>query len=176
MNPSSSATSDLSPKSVDYSRVIMSHMLLPQDANAAGIVHGGVVMKHIDNAAGVVAIRHTRSNCVTASIDRLDFHNPAFIGNLLTLKASLNMVGTTSMEVGVRVETEDLKTGEVRHTASAYLTFVALDKNFRPSSVPPLLLETEDDRRRSRQAEDRRRVRLAEKTKEKSCQSDPTIC
>ena len=164
------------PQSVAYSRVIMSHMLLPQDANPAGIVHGGVVMKQIDDAAGVVAIRHTRGNVVTASIDRLDFHNPAFIGNLLTLKASLNMVGTTSMEVGVRVETEDLKTGEVRHTASAYLTFVALDDHFRPRPVPPLLLETDADHRRNRQAQDRRQVRLAEKTKEKSCRSDPTIC
>jgi acyl-CoA hydrolase len=166
----------LEAKSVDYSRVVMSHMLLPQDANSACIAHGGVVMKHIDNAGGVVAIRHTRGNCVTASIDRLDFHNPAFIGNLLTLKASLNMVGSTSMEVGVRVETEDLRTGEVRHTASAYLTFVALDENFRPRQVPPLLLETEDDRRRNRQAEDRRHVRLAEKSKEKSCRTDPTVC
>jgi acyl-CoA hydrolase len=86
------------------------------------------------------------------------------------------MVGTTSMEVGVRVETEDLKTGEVRHTASAYLTFVALDENFRPRPVPPLLLETDDDRRRNRQAQDRREVRLAEKTKEKSCRTDPTVC
>ncbi len=176
MSEPSPTNPDLAPKTVGYSRVIMSHMLLPQDANAAGIAHGGVVMKHIDNAGGVVAIRHTRGNCVTASIDRLDFHNPAFIGNLLTLKASLNMVGSTSMEVGVRVETEDLRTGEVRHTASAYLTFVALDENFRPRSVPPLVLETEDDRRRNRQAQDRRRVRLAEKTKEKSCQGDPTIC
>lgn len=176
MNTPSSNMPELEPKSVDNSRVVMSHMLLPQDANSAGIAHGGVVMKHIDNAGGVVAIRHTRGNCVTASIDRLDFHNPAFIGNLLTLKASLNMVGSTSMEVGVRVETEDLRTGEVRHTASAYLTFVALDENFRPRSVPPLILETEADRRRNRQAEDRRRVRLAEKTKEKSCRSDPTIC
>ena len=172
----SSAKPTLPPQSMAYSRVIMSHMLLPQDANPAGIVHGGVVMKHIDDAAGVVAIRHTRGNVVTASIDRLDFHNPAFIGNLLTLKASLNMVGTTSMEVGVRVETEDLKTGEVRHTASAYLTFVALDDHFRPRPVPPLLLETDADHRRNRQAQDRRQVRLAEKTKEKSCRSDPTIC
>jgi acyl-CoA hydrolase len=167
---------DLTPKTVGYSRVIMSHMLLPQDANSAGIAHGGVVMKHIDNAGGVVAIRHTRGNCVTASIDRLDFHNPAFIGNLLTLKACLNMVGSTSMEVGVRVETEDLRTGEVRHTASAYLTFVALDEHYRPRQVPPLILESDDDRRRNRQAEDRRRVGLAEKTKEKSCQGNPTVC
>ena len=172
----SSKRPKLKPRSIEYSRVIMSHLLQPQDANSAGIAHGGVVMKHIDTAGGVVAIRHTRGNCVTASIDRLDFHNPAFIGNLLTLKASLNMVGSTSMEVGVRVETEDLRTGEVRHTASAYLTFVALDENFRPRQVPPLLLETEADKRRNRQAQDRRRVRLAEKTKEKSCVSDPDAC
>lgn len=163
-------------RSVADSRVTMSHVMQPQDANPAGIVHGGVVMKHIDDAAGVVAIRHTRSNVVTASIDRLDFHNPAFIGNLLTLKASINMVGTTSMEVGVRVETEDLKTGEVSHTASAYLTFVALDENFRPRPVPPLLLESAEERRRHRQAQDRRRVRLAEKSQETSCRSDPSTC
>jgi acyl-CoA hydrolase len=141
------------PKSAGYSRVIMSHMMLPQDANPAGIVHGGVVMKHIDDAAGVVALRHTRCNVVTASIDRLDFHNPAFIGNLLTLK-----------------------TGEVRHTASAYLTFVALNDGFRPRPVPPLVLETDEDRRRNRQAQARRRVRLAEKTRETSCRTDPDTC
>ena len=163
-------------KTVAYSRVTMSHMMQPQDANPEGIVHGGVVMKHIDDAAGVVALRHTRCNVVTASIDRLDFHNPAFIGNLLSLKASLNLVGTTSMEVGVRVETEDLKTGEIRHTASAYLTFVALDENFRPRSVPPLAMETDEDRRRNRQARNRRRVRLAEKTHEKSCRNGPDDC
>ena len=163
-------------KTVANSRVTMSHMMQPQDANPAGIVHGGVVMKHIDDAAGVVALRHTRCNVVTASIDRLDFHNPAFIGNLLSLKASLNLVGTTSMEVGVRVETEDLRTGEIRHTASAYLTFVALDENFRPRSVSPLVLETDEDRRRNRQARDRRRVRLTEKTHEKSCRHESDSC
>jgi acyl-CoA hydrolase len=165
-----------SPKSVAYSRVTMSHMMLPQDANPAGIVHGGVVMKHIDDAAGVVALRHTRCNVVTASIDRLDFHNPAFIGNLLTLQASLNLVGTTSMEVGVRVQTEDLRTGEIRHTASAYLTFVALDDQVRPRPVPPLLLDTDEDRRRNRQAQDRRRVRLAERTDESACRTNPQAC
>jgi acyl-CoA hydrolase len=172
--PSSDASAGA--KTVAYSRVTMSHMMQPQDANPAGIVHGGVVMKHIDDAAGVAALRHTRCNVVTASIDRLDFHNPAFIGNLLSLKASMNLVGTTSMEVGVRVETEDLRTGEIRHTASAYLTFVALDEDFRPRSVPPLVLETDEDRRRNRQARDRRRVRLAEKTHEKSCRNAPDTC
>ncbi len=160
-------------KSVEESRVIMSHMLLPQDANPAGIIHGGVVMKHIDDAAGVVAMRHTRANTVTASIDRLDFHNPAFIGNLLTVKASLNMVGKTSMEIGVRVETENLVTGQIRHTASAYLTFVSLDENFRPRHVPPLELLEEEDKRRNRQAAERRKIRLAEKSHEKKCNDAP---
>lgn len=176
MSKTSSNKLELSPKSVEFSRVIMAHMLQHQDAKSAGIAHGGVVMKHIENAGRIVAIRHTRGNCVTASIDRLDFHNPAFIGNLLILKASLNMVGSTSMEVGVRVEAEDLRTSEVRHIASAYLTFVDLDENFRPKQAPPLLLEAEEDRRRNRQAHYRRRVRLAEKTKEKSCISDQAAC
>ncbi|MDF1615569.1 acyl-CoA thioesterase [Desulfurivibrio dismutans] len=170
-----SATNNSKPeqpaKSVDESRVIMSHMMLPQDTNPAGIVHGGVVMKHIDDAASVVALRHTRCNVVTASIDRLDFHNPVFIGNLLTLKASLNLVGTSSMEIGVCVESEDLQTGEIRHTASAYLSFVALDDNYRPRPVPPLLLVNDEDRRRNRQAQDRRRSRLAEKAQEVACRT-----
>ncbi|MDL2274640.1 acyl-CoA thioesterase [Desulfosarcina sp. OttesenSCG-928-G10] len=158
-------------KSVDYSKVTLGHVIEPQDANPAGIAHGGVIMKLIDNAGGVAAIRHTRCNVVTASIDRMDFHHPAFIGNLVVLNASLNMVGTTSMEVGVRVETEDLRTGEIRHTASAYLTYVALDENHRPTPVPDLLLKTDEERRRNREARERRQVRLAEKKKEKACRS-----
>jgi acyl-CoA hydrolase len=94
-------------KTVACSRVTMSIMMQPQDANPAGIVHGGVVMKHIDDDDGVVALRHTRCNVVTASIDRLDFHNPAFIGNLLSLKASMSLVGTTSMEVSKRVTNQN---------------------------------------------------------------------
>ncbi len=159
----------LAAKKVAASRVIMAHMMLPQDANPAGIVHGGVVMKHIDDAAGVVAVRHSGGNAVTASIDRLDFHNPAFIGNLLTVKASLNMVGKSSMEIGVRVETEDLKSGRIHHTASAYLTFVALDDAYHPNPVPPLELSDEDEKRRNRQAKARRKIRLVERTQEKQC-------
>ena len=162
-------------KSVPNSSVIMRHMVSQQDANLAGIMHGGVVMKHIDDAAGVVAIKHTGSNVVTASIDRLDFHNPVFIGNLLTVKACINMVGKTSMEIGVRVEAEDIINHTARHTASAYLTFVALDKNNRPAPVPPIAITTADEKRRNREARDRRKVRLAEKSKEKRCreQGDP---
>lgn len=104
---------------------------------------------------------------MTASIDRLDFHYPVYVGDLLTLKASVNYVGKTSMEVGVRVESENLITGEKRHTGSAYLTFVALDANKRPIQLPPLILETDDDRHRNAEAEERKQMRMAEKKKEK---------
>jgi uncharacterized protein (TIGR00369 family) len=134
-------------KTVGESSVVMAQQMNPQDANPVGNVHGGVIMKLIDTAAGVVAFRHARSNAVTVSIDRLDFHYPVFVGDFMTLRASLNYVGRTSMEVGVRVESENLLTGERRHTASAYLTFVALDRNSRPTPLPGLLLETEEERR-----------------------------
>jgi len=163
-------------KTVRESLVALSHVMLPQDANIAGNVHGGVIMKHIDTAAGLVAARHARSNCVTASIDRLDFHHPVFVGNLLTLRASINFVGRTSMEIGVRAETEDVITGQIRHTASAYLTFVALDGNRRPKEVPPLILESQDEIRRNREARARRETRLREKTREKECQQDFDRC
>ncbi|MBW2613780.1 MAG: acyl-CoA thioesterase [Deltaproteobacteria bacterium] len=163
-------------KTVANSSVIMRHMVSQQDANLAGIMHGGVVMKHIDDAAGVVAIKHTGSNVVTASIDRLDFHHPVLIGNLLTIKACINMVGKSSMEIGVRVEAEDIISQKIRHTASAYLTFVALDENNRPSSAPPLEILTTDEKRRNREAMDRKQVRLAEKTKEKACRENKPTC
>jgi acyl-CoA hydrolase len=158
------------------STISMAIVMLPEDANPAGNVHGGVIMKHIDSAAGVVAVRHASSNAVTASIDRLDFHSPVYVGNLLMVKASLNMVGTTSMEVGVRVEAEDVMTGEVRHTASAYLTFVALDANGRPKKIPGLILESQEEIRRNREARARRASRLAERAKEKECQRDLEAC
>jgi acyl-CoA hydrolase len=153
-------------KTVKESCITTSYVMMPEDANPAGNVHGGVIMKHIDTTAGVVAFRHTRCNAVTASIDRLIFHYPVFIGDLLTLRASLNMAGKTSMEIGVRVEAENLLTGDVRHTASAYLTFVGLDNTGRPTEIPPLILETEEERRRNQQALSRREVRLAERTRE----------
>ena len=152
-------------KGVRESAVIMAQMMIPQDANPAGNVHGGVILKIIDEAAGVVATRHSRANAVTASIDRMDFHTPVFVGNLLSVKASLNYVGRTSMEIGVRVEAENLLTGEVRHAASAYLTYVALDEQGTPREVPPLMLETDEERRRHRAAASRRGIRLAERHK-----------
>lgn len=134
----------------------MAHMMLPQHANPAGNVHGGVIMKFIDDAAGVVATKHARTNVVTAAIERLDFHRPVFIGNLLILKACLNVTGRCSMEVGVRVEAEDLLAGETRHIASAYLTFVSLDETGRPHPVPLFTPSTEDGIRRAREAANRK--------------------
>ena len=153
-------------KLIKESAVVTSIVMMPEDANPAGNVHGGVIMKHVDETAGVVAFRHTRRNSVTASIDRLTFHYPVFVGDLLTLRASINLAGRTSMEIGVRIEAENLLTGEVRHTASAYLTFVSLDKGGRPAEIPPLILETEEENRRNREALARRQTRLAERTRE----------
>ncbi|MBU1964581.1 MAG: acyl-CoA thioesterase [Proteobacteria bacterium] len=157
-------------KRVEDSSAVMSQLMSHQDTNLAGNVHGGVIMKLIDTAAGVAAVRHARANVVTASIDRLDFHHPVFVGDLLTLRATLNLVGRTSMEIGVRVETENPLTGVRRHTASAYLTYVALDRDGRPVPLPPLILETEEEMRRNREAKARRETRLVEKKKEKACQ------
>jgi uncharacterized protein (TIGR00369 family) len=157
-------------KKVSESRVIMAQVMNPEDANSAGNIHGGAIMKLIDTAAGVAALRHARANVVTASIDRLAFHHPVFIGDFLTLKASLNFVGRTSMEVGVRVESGNPLSGEKTHTASAYLTYVALDRNNRPIPLPPLLLETDEDKHRNKEAEARRQMRLVERTKEKQTQ------
>jgi uncharacterized protein (TIGR00369 family) len=156
-------------KTVNESIVIMAQQMNPQDANPAGNVHGGAIMRLIDTAAGAAASRHARSNVVTASVDRLDFYHPVFVGDFVTLWASLNFVGTKSMEVGVRAESENLLTGEKRHTSTAYLTFVALDKNGRPMILPPLILQTDTEKRRSQEAKVRREIRLAQKTQEKAC-------
>ncbi|HOO70751.1 MAG TPA: acyl-CoA thioesterase [Spirochaetota bacterium] len=159
----------MEPKTVKDSSITIVHQMTQQEANLAGNVHGGVIMKLIDNTAGIVAARHTQGNVVTASIDRLDFHSPVFVGDLLRVISSINYVGTTSMEVGVRVEAENFMTGEVRHTASAYLTYVSLDTGYRPKKIPPLLFESEDEKRRNCEAAERRRLRLAHRDAEKTC-------
>jgi acyl-CoA hydrolase len=135
-------------KTVSTSAVQMAQVMFPPDANQAGNVHGGSIMKLIDTAAGIVAMRHCRTNIVTASMDRLDFYEPVFIGELVILRASINYVGSTSMEVGVRVESENLLTGTVRHTNSAYLTMVSLDEERRPTVVPAITPETNEEKRR----------------------------
>lgn len=153
-------------KRVKDSFMVMAHQMEPYHANSAGNVHGGVSMKLIDTIAGVVAIRHARRLAVTASIDRLDFYHPVYVGDVLILKASLNMVGRTSMEVGVRVETENLITGKAHHTASAYLTFVALDEDHKSIKVPDLILEGPEEQRRNQEAKARRQTRLSKKSRE----------
>jgi acyl-CoA hydrolase len=136
--------------------------MMPQDANIQGNVYGGTIMKLMDEIAGVVAARHCRRNVVTASIDEMSFLKPVYIGNLLILKASVNYVGHTSMEVGVRIEAEDLNSGQVVHTGSSYMTFVALNEEGRPTGVPKVTPVTKAEKRRFREAKRRRSRRLAE--------------
>jgi acyl-CoA hydrolase len=137
--------------------------MMPQHANNLGHVFGGVVLGLVDKVAAVAAYRHARVSCVTASIDRVDFREPVYVGDLVVLKASVNYVGRTSMEVGVRVESENLLTGRRRHTNSCYLTFVAVDRDGQPVPVPDLKPETSDELRRHQAASERRRRRLEER-------------
>ena len=143
-----------------------SQIMMPQHANALGHVFGGVIMSMIDTTAAVSAMRHARMTCVTASVDRVDFREPVHVGDLVIMKSSVNYVGRTSMEVGVRVETENLLDGVRRHTNSCYLTFVAVDRNGRPVQVPPITPETPEEQRRFKAAQDRRRRRLEEREHE----------
>lgn len=157
------ATDRLQPKPASRARVTLTQLMEVTDANVAGNVHGGVVMRLADTAAALAAIRHAGSLCVTVSVDELSFLEPVHVGNLLTLLASVNAVGTTSLEVGVRVEAEDPVTGRRVHAATAYLVFVALDADGHPRPVPPLLCETDEERRRNREAMLRREARQAHK-------------
>jgi acyl-CoA hydrolase len=144
----------------------VSELMMPHHANNLGHVFGGVVLAMMDKAAAISAFRHCRLNVVTASIDRVDFREPIHIGDLVVMKASVNYVGRTSMEVGVRVEAEELMSGRRRHTNSCYLTFVAVDGNGRPIEIPDVIPETPDEQRRYEAAQQRRRRRLEERAAE----------
>jgi acyl-CoA hydrolase len=148
-------------KQVSVSQMTTVRLMMPTDGNVLGNVFGGAIMKYMDEVAGIVAFHHARKNVVTASIDRMDFYAPVYVGNLLILKAAVNYVGKTSMEVGVRIEAEDPLTGTTAHTGSCYLTFVALDGNGKPSAVEPVIPVTADEKRRFREALARRRMREA---------------
>ncbi len=148
-------------KPVSASLVDMVEVVLPQDANVLGNILGGRVMHLVDIAAAIAAHRHSSSHVVTASVDYLDFRNPIRVGELIILKARVNRVFKTSMEVGVKVFSENVLTGERRHTTTAYVTFVAIDEAGQPKPARPLILETAEDRRRFREALPRRRIRLA---------------
>ena len=133
------------------------------DANSAGNVHGGRIMFLCDEVAGIAAIRHTGTRVVTAGVDRMTFLEPVLVGQLVTFRATVNAAWRTSLEVGVRVEAEHVRTRDVRHVSTAYLTMVALDDDGRPTPVGPLEPETDAEHRRQREAELRRRNRLAER-------------
>lgn len=145
------------------SQATLAHWMGPLDANGAGFVHGGTVMKFCDEAAGLAAVKHCRRRVVTASMDRMTFVVPIHVGELVTFQAAVNAVWHTSMEVGVRVDTEDPRTGRRRHSNSAYLTMVAVDDEGNPVAVPALEVSSEEERRRESEAQLRRRNRLAER-------------
>lgn len=153
-------------RTVKESQHETSEIMMPGQANNLGHVFGGVVLAMMDKAAAVAAIRHARAACVTASIDRVDFREPIHLGDLVVMKASVNFVGRTSMEVGVRVEAEELQTGVRRHTNSCYLTFVAVDRDGHPIEVPDLKPESPEEVRRYQHAIERRRRRLEERVQE----------
>lgn len=154
------------PRPVSSSSHETSELMMPHHANNLGHVFGGVMLSMMDKTAAIAAFRHCRMNVVTASIDRVDFREPIHLGDLVVMKASVNYVGKTSMEVGVRVEAEELLSGRRRHTNSCYLTFVAVDRNGRPIVIPGVIPETPDQKRRYDAAERRRKRRLEERAAE----------
>jgi uncharacterized protein (TIGR00369 family) len=148
-------------KPVAASKTTMSKTMLPSDANPFGNVHGGEIMRLIDDCAGAAAFRHARSLVVTAFVDGLSFLAPVYVGDFVTARASVNHVGKTSMEVGVRVDAENLLSGKVVHVSSAYLVFVGIDEKGGAVPLPPLVAETDEERRRMKAAEGRRAHRLS---------------
>jgi len=157
-------------KKISDSKVELAQVMMPEHSNAAGNVHGGYILKLVDQAGAIVAARHTHSNAVTASLDRMDFISPVYVGNLVFAKASCNYVSRTSMEIGVRVEAECLRTGTHTHVGSAYLTFVALGEDDKPTQIPKLILETEEEKHRFEEAKKRRELRLQQVKKHKHIQ------
>ncbi len=145
-----------------------SEIMMPQHANNLGHVFGGVILSMMDRTAAVSAIRHARNSCVTVSIDRVDFREPIYLGDLIVMRSSVNFAGRTSVEVGVRVEAENIITGTRRHTNSCYLTFVAVNAEGRPVELPLVEPETPDEKRRYAAAQDRRKRRLDERNAETS--------
>lgn len=166
--PSSKA---LAPKPVSASATTLATLMEPADANPMGNVHGGVIMKLVDQAAAAASIRHSGRICVTVAVDRLDFFGPIHVGDMVTLKAAVNYTHRTSMETGVRIEAQTLHTGEVRHAGTGLLIFVALDDQCRPTAVPPILPESAEEKIRFKQAELRYRHRKELREKERALRS-----
>ncbi len=137
--------------------------MLPEHANAHGNVHGGEIMKMVDEAGGIAAMRHAQRPCVTVAMDSMTFMSKVSIGDVLCCVASVNFVGKSSLEVGVKVTAENPITGTTTHTNSAYLVYVAIDDDGKPVQVPPLLLETDEERRRHTEAKQRQQHRLSQR-------------
>jgi acyl-CoA hydrolase len=152
---------DLTPRPPSASRTILAQVMLPTDANPNGHVHGGTIMKLVDTAGGTAAVRHARRPVATVIMDSMTFLHPVYVGNLVTVEATVTWTGRTSLETRVEVRAEDTLSGRVTHTSTAYLVFVALDEQGRPTPVPPLELTTDEERRLWREAEARREYRLA---------------
>jgi acyl-CoA hydrolase len=153
-------------KPVSASRTELAEIMMPHDANVLGKVFGGTLLAYCDKAAATAAIRHAGKVCVTASFDHVSFHEPIEIGELVRFLASVNHVGRTSMEVGVKVLAMNVVTGNVRHTNSCYVTMVAIDAEGQPTPVPPLVVENDEDRRRQRQGAERAAERKRKRAKE----------
>lgn len=149
------------PRPVRNSQVVFADLAEPQSQNVAGTLFGGVLLGFIDRAAAFCAMKHAGRPVVTKSFDDVEFNQPIFIGELVVAKASVNFTGTTSMEIGVKVYAQNPITGEERHTNTCYATFVALDENGRPARVPPILPETDEEKRRFEAGRARREERLA---------------
>jgi len=154
---------DLAPRPASASETVISVVMEIEHANAAGYVHGGTIMRLVDTAAGIAAVRHARRRVVTAAMDDMSFLSPVYIGDLLTVHAKVNDAHRTSMEIGVRVDVESVPVSGTRRVASAHLVFVGLDEGGRPAPVPPVIAETDEERRRQAQARIRREQRLIRK-------------
>lgn len=150
-------------KTADESRTVMGQVMMPTDANPTGNVHGGTIMKLVDTAGAICAMRHAGRPVVTIVVDTMTFLEPVYVGHLVTLEAQVNWVGHTSLEVGVKVTAENALDGSITHTSSAYLVYVALDDAGEPAAVPPLVVQTEEEQKRMQAAEARRERRLREK-------------
>lgn len=161
----SSESSNMREKSPSESHAEVIVRMFPSDANPAGNVFGGEILKHIDMVAGIVAQRHSQSNAVTVSMDSVNFLKPVFVGNVLTLNARINYVHNSSMEIEVKAEAEDIVTGIRTATGTAFVTFVALDKNGKPTPAPKLSLKTDDDRTKFEEGKIRMGTRLKSRQK-----------
>ena len=152
-------------KPMSASQISIAQLMQPEHANNLGNVHGGWVMKLVDEAGALACMRHAQRRVVTVAIDQMVFRQPIRIGDLVNLKAEVTYVGRTSLEAEVQVTAEDPVTGEQTHTNTAYLVYVALDKHGKPASVPPLIAETEEEKQRMKKAEERQQHRLAQGNK-----------